>query len=240
MMILALALAACTPSPIVVAIEAAALQLEAGSVSSEACPDPMSCDATDIASGALAVTRTDGDAAADLTITVDQTVFDVHSPTGADLSAFVGSDVTASLQGGWMVPLSLELRDADGPVYVLEAGAGDVFAELDVQYGESLGEIVDEADYRLTFHRMDVSTDDGVVSVTPGEVVTIHVDGLTYRFGAIAAYTVGTIPNGEYADCGGEAPMLSYELVRIPADATFPTLRRPEGAPMALYSGCGG
>ncbi|MSP55871.1 MAG: hypothetical protein EXR69_09755 [Myxococcales bacterium] len=87
---------------------------------------------------------------------------------------------------------------------------------------------------------MEVATDDGVGSVQPGEVVTIHVDGVSYRFGAIAAYTVATIPDGEYADCGGELPMLSYALLRIPADATFPTLTRPDGAPMALYSGCGG
>lgn len=240
MFLLALSLTACAPVASPTGTDAAALQLEAGSASSEACPDVNACDGVDIAAGPLAVTRTAGDSSVDLTLTVADLAFDVHSPTGADLSAFDGADVTASIQGEWMVPVSLELRDDAGPVYVLEAGSGDVFSEVDVRYGAELGSIVDDADYELTFHSIDITTDDGVVSVNPGDVVTIHVNGATYRFGAIAAYTVGTVEGGEYTDCGGELPMLSYELVRIAADTTFPALKRPEGLPMALYSGCGG
>ena len=220
--------------------DAADLQLEAGSVTSEACPDTYSCDAIDLATGPLDVTRTGGDPTADLAITVDDVLFSVHSPTGVDLAEFAGSEVTASMRGEWMVPISFELHDADGPVYVLESGGGDVFSVVPVVYGEELGAIVDDADYKLTFHAIDVSTDDGVVSVKPGEVVTIHLDGASYRFAAIASYTAGEIPGGEYADCGGRLSMLSYELLRISADATFPMIKRPDSATMALHSGCGG
>ena len=239
-----LSLTACDPAPSDTGAEtgpaAAELQLEGGSVTSEACPDTYSCDATDIATGPLEVTRTAVDPAADLAITVDGVAFSVHSPTGVDLSEFVGSEVTASMRGEWMVPISFELHDTDGPVYVLETGRGNVFSVVPVDFGEDLGFIIDDDDYQLTFHAIDVSTDDGVVSVKPGDVVTIHVGGASYRFAAIASYTAGEIPGGEYADCGGRLSVLSYELLRIPADSTFSSIKRPDTATMARHSGCGG
>lgn len=218
---------------------AAELQLEAATISSEACPDPESCDGIDVATGTLAATRSDGASSVDLTLTIDETDFAIHSPTGIDLSDFVGTEITASIRGEWMMPTSLELHDAQGLVYVVESGAGNVFSAIDVQYGETLGQIVDEDDYQRIFHALEVSTDDGVVSVKPGEVVTIHINNVSYRFGAIAAYEIDTIPNGEYTDCGGESPILSYELVRITEEKTWPALVRPAGLEMALYSGCG-
>lgn len=239
-----LAITACETAPSDTGAEtgpaAADLQLEAGSVTSEACLDTYSCDATDIATGPLEVTRTALDSAADLAITVDDVAFSVHSPTGVDLAEFAGSEVTASMRGEWMVPISFELHDADGPVYVLETGRGNVFSVVPVDFGEDLGFIIDDADYQLTFRAIDVSTDDGVVSVKPGEVVTIHIDGASYRFAAIAAYTAGEIPGGEYAACGGLLSMLSYELLRIPADTTFSAIKRSDSATMARKSGCGG
>lgn len=239
MSLVLLALAACNPeSPEDKA--AADLQLESATVQTEACPELESCDGSDLASGALAVTRSSGDSSVDLTLTVDDVDFAVHSPTGADLSAYEGSDVTVAVRGEWMIPTSLSVRDADGLVYVVESGAGDAFDAIDVAYGEELGQVVDDADYQLTFRAIDVTTDDGVVSVKPGQVVTIHLDGATWRFGAIAAYEVDTIPDGVYSDCGGESPMLSYELVRIAQDQSFPEIKRPAGLDMALYSGCGG
>jgi hypothetical protein len=238
-----LAITACDPAPSDTGAEtgpaAAELQLEGGSVTSEACPDTYSCDATDIATGPLEVTRTAMDPAADLAITVDGVAFSVHSPTGVDLAEFVGSEVTASMRGEWMVPISFELHDTDGPVYVLETGRGNVFSVVPADFGEDLGFIID-GDYKLTFHAIDVSTDDGVVSVKPGDVVTIHVGGASYRFAAIASYTAGEIPGGEYADCGGRLSVLSYELLRIPADSTFSSIKRPDTATMARHSGCGG
>ena len=111
----------------------------------------------------------------------------------------------------WMVAPSLQLSDDAGVVYVVEAGSGDAFEAIEVAYGEVLG-----------------------------EVVTIHLDGQAYRFGAIAAYTTDTIEGGEYMDCGGEAPMLSYELSRIAEDRTFDAVKRAASAEMAKFSGCGG
>lgn len=219
---------------------AADLQLEAASVQTDACPEFESCDGSDLATGVLAVERSAGDSSVDLTLAIDDVSIAVHSPTGADLSDFVGAEVTAAVRGEWMIPTSLSVRDDAGLVYLVESGAGDAFAAVGVAYGEELGQIVDDADYQLTFRALDVSTDDGVVSVKPGQVVTIHLDGATYRFGAIAAYEVDTIPGGMYSDCGGESPMLSYELVRIAEAQTFPELKRPAGLDMALYNGCGG
>lgn len=219
---------------------AADLQLEAATVDPGDCVGEDGCDGSDLATGALAVTRTSGDASVELEITVGDVVTAVHSPTGVDLAAYVGTEVTVAARGGWMEAMSLELRDEAGPVYVVEAGDGDAFSVIEVKYGEVLGDIVDDADYKLTFRALEVTTDDGAVSVKPGEVVTVHIDGLSYRFGAIAAYETDTIPGGEYADCGGESPMLSYELVRIEEDATFPVLVRPASLNMAAVSGCGG
>lgn len=231
-----LLLSACQPDP--EAVAAADLQLENATVSSEACADWCTGDV--LASGALAVTSSGGESAVDLDITVDDIQFAVHSPTGADLSAFVGSTVSVAMNYDWMLPASLELTDESGVLYVLESGAGDAFSEIDVQYGEELGSLVDDADYKLTFHALDVTTDSGVVSVKPGEVVTVTIDGAMYRFGAIAAYETSTIPGGEYSDCGGESPMLSYELVRIETERTWTPIQRPASLGMAAFSGCGG
>ncbi len=235
---LVLTFAACSsPDPDAQAL--ADQQLESASVVSPACTDGV-CDGSDLATGALAVTRSAGASSVELELTVDAVTAAVHSPTGVDLSAFDGTEVTLAVRSDWMVPASLALRDAEGVVYVVESGQGDAFGVFDVQYGKELGRLVDDADYELTFRALDVATDDGVVSVEPGEVVTVRVDGASWRFAAIAAYEVGTIPGGEYADCGGEAPMASYEAVRLPEEAAFDPIVRPAGLPMALYSGCGG
>lgn len=233
-----LLLSACQPDP--EAVAAADLQLENAAVSSEACADWSICTGDVLASGALAVTSSGGESSVDLDITVDETQFAVHSPTGADLSAFVGNTVSAAVNYDWMLPASIELTDESGVLYVLESGAGNAFSEIDVQYGEELGSLVDDADYKLTFHALDVTTDSGVVSVKPGEVVTVTIDGAMYRFGAIAAYETSTIPGGEYSDCGGESPMLSYEMVRVEADRTWTAIQRPASLEMAAFSGCGG
>ncbi len=219
---------------------AADLQLENATVTTDACVDWGTCSGDAIADGALAVTSTGGESAVDLGITVGEVVLAVHSPTGADLSAYAGHTVTAAVNYDWMLPASLELRDESGLLYVVESGAGNAFSDVDVQYGEALGSLVDEADYKLTFHALDITTDSGVVSVKPGEMKTVTIDGAMYRFGAIAAYDVATIPGGMYSDCGGESPMLSYELVRIEADRTWAGIQRPAELDMAAASGCGG
>lgn len=235
-MFILLSLVACEPSP--TDVEAQALQLESASVSTDACADWGTCSGDEVASGELAASA--GAGAGDLSLTVGETVFAVHSPTGVDLAPFDGDVVSAAVAYDWGVPASLALSDDVGLVYVVESGSGDAIAAIDVQYGEELGSIVDDADYKLTFRTLEVATDDGVVVVKPGEVRAVRIDGLLFRFGAIAAYETSTIPGGEYTDCGGESSMMSYELVRIEEEATFPTVTRPVDLPMALSDSCSG
>lgn len=218
-------------------LEAQSLQLESATVDTTVCSDDVPCDGTVAATGALAVTTGEGGA---LTVGVGELSVAVHTPTGVDLSEHAGATVSAAVVTDWMVAPSLQLSDDTGVVYVVEAGSGTAFEAIEVAYGEVLGEVVDEADYLLTFHALDVTTDDGVIPVKPGEIVTIHLDGQAYRFGAIAAYTTETIEGGEYMDCGGEAPMLSYELSRIAEDRTFDVVKRAASVEMAKFSGCGG
>lgn len=235
-MFILLSLVACEPSP--TDVEAQALQLESASVSTDACADWGTCSGDEVASGALATSA--GAAAGDLSLTVGETVFAVHSPTGVDLAPFDGDVVSAAVVYDWGVPASLALSDDTGLVYIVESGSGDAFAAIDVQYGEELGSIVDDADYKLTFRTLEVATDEGAVVVKPGEVRAVRIDGLLFRFGAIAAYETSTIPGGEYTGCGGERSMMSYELLRIDEEATFPSVTRPADLPMALSDSCAG
>jgi hypothetical protein len=210
-------------------------QLEAARVSSPACEEGE-CLGDEVASGTLAV-ATEGKA---VSMTVGDVSFTVHSPTSVDLSPYAGGEVSAFMAFDWMAPASLQLTDGEGLLYVVEAGDGSAFEAVDVSPGDELGSLVDDADYERTFHRMDVVTDDGTVSVAPGEVVGVTLDGGSYRFGAIAAYEVDTIEGGDYSDCGGELPMMSYEMVRVPAPVAAATLHRDPSDEAARYSGCGG
>lgn len=232
-MFILLLLTACQPDP--AAQAAADLQLENASVTSDACAEWSECTGNELTSGVLAVSAS----GQDLAITVGELEFGVHSPTGADLIPYVGTTVSVAVNYDWMLPASMLLSDESGLLYVVESGAGNGFAAIDVQYGEELGSLVDEADYKLTFRTLEVSTDDGVVSVKPGEVKAVTIDGAVYRFGAIAAYETSTIPGGEYMDCGGESSMLSYELVRVEAASTWEPIQRPASVGMAGVSGCG-
>lgn len=235
-MFILLSLVACEPSP--TDIEAQALQLESASVASDVCADWGTCSGQEVAQGALSSTA--GEVEGDLSLQVGDTSFAVHSPTGADLGSFEGDAVSAAVAYDWGVPASLALSDDIGLVYVVESGSGDALATIDVQYGEELGSVVDDADYKLTFRTLEVATDDGVVVVKPGEVRAVTIDGLVFRFGAIAAYETSTIPGGEYTDCGGESSIMSYELVRIEEATTFPNRTRPVDLPMALSDSCSG
>jgi len=234
-MTLALLLAACSPSPTLVESDLAA-QLELATVSSDACVDPGTCLGDAVAAGALAVA---GDAR-DPVLTVGGVAFAIHSPTSAPLAALAGREVTASVRYDYFMPASLTLADAEGLVYVVETGAGDAFAAFDVAWGDEKDETVTEDDWVLTYRDLVVQTDDGPVALVPGDVAGIVVDGVSWRFSVIASYEVGTLPDGEYPDCGGRSPMLSYEAVRVDEEVEPARLLRPEGLEMAGWSGCGG
>jgi hypothetical protein len=215
---------------------AADRQLEAAGIATDACPEGERCDGGVLDEGPLAVTRSAGVSSVELTLTVGETVVSVHSPTGADLAEFIGTEVTAAVGGDVGMGPSLALRDAQGFVYVIEGGDGTSFAPIAVQFGAELGRIVDGRGYEVTFYAIDIATDDGVVSVEPGQVVTLSVDGQRYRFGAIAAYVAEEVAGVAYLDCGAEPPMLSYELVRIDEELASTSVTRPAGSEIAAVN----
>lgn len=229
-----LLLLACSPTPTLVPGDPVE-GLEAAAVATEACADGM-CGDEPLATGALAVSG----AASDPTLTIDGVDIALHSPTAAPLAELAGRVVTATVRADWMLPASLELVDDAGLLHVVETGAGDAFGHFELSAGEALGEVMTDDDYLLTFHSVILETDDGPVELVAGDVVGVTVGGVSWRFALVTAYSVDTVPGGEYADCGGRLPMLSYEATRVDAPVSPVRLLRPEGLELAAHSGCGG
>lgn len=213
-------------------------QLESLSVQQDACYDDT-CGGV-IASGAMAVSGS----AQDYTLTVDAVSFSLHTPGRIDASTWAGREVDVRFGGDFQGHTAVALSDASGPFYIAEPTYGglvtpSIFNRDLVAYGEPVADsFVDTDDYEITFRSAVVTADDGAHTVMPGEVSFLTIDGVTWRFVLISAYTADTIEGGEYTDCGGRQDILAFEMERVDAAGTPDTLVRPDGMDYAKAS-CG-
>ncbi len=210
--------------------EVLAAQLEALSVEASATTG----------TGTLALTGDD----ADFVATVGDAAVTVHSPAHSDLSAWADADVTISVQltdeSGF--PGGAEIADADGALWVAEAGVSPAFAntrfgEDFATYGGDLGQ-EQRGDYVVTFAEVVFQTDDGEVTATAGAPVTLTLGGLDFRATVITAYTAEQIPGTPEYDCMGKPDVLSYELVRVVEPTAWTPVVRPDGLSLANVKGC--
>lgn len=169
-------------------------------------------------------------------------VLDVHSPGASDLSTLDASDGTIDVfESSFEGSRSFVVADDSGTVYF--ANAGDAGAEADALFGEGFASFGDEVgstedeSFEWSYRYIDFQTDDGAVSLLPGEVETITVGGVDYRVAAIAAYDREPVEDAALPACPVLTDMLSYELLRLEATAEADFLTRPDGIPAAAL-GC--
>lgn len=168
----------------------------------------------------------------------------LHSPGATPLMALDGQDVSVSVTEQGMGGRSLLVSDEAGILYAGVFGdpSGLTAAEEQlgndfVRWGDEVGTETDGT-FVWSYRKAVFATDDGDVTVLPGDVATIKLDGDTFRAVVIASYEVGTDPDAtELPGCSPES-MLGFELLRV-AEAPAPEARvvRPVGAQVA-YAGC--
>ena len=175
---------------------------------------------------------------------IEGDLFDLHSPGMIDLSVLNGQDVTLTITyGEWeQDDRSILISDAEGPVYVGGTGAVELIqahlgADL-IAYGETVAEVVESTAYGtalLGYTMVDVQTDEGTLSVLPGELTPVLIDGQHWELIVHSAYMV--LGEDSEVDCVTRVPVLSVEMIRTDA-ARQDTLERPDGFSKPEY-GCG-
>jgi hypothetical protein len=180
----------------------------------------------------LAVAPTDGSPVVTVT---------VHSPGHSMLADLDGISVRTVLSDmGLDGERSLFLFDEHGPLYIGNVG----FSETDVAalfgtgfaaFGETVGTHRDKQ-YDWTYTTGVFQTDDGPVSLLPGEADTFLIGGDTWRMVVIAAYQVDPRPNAALP-CGGISDLLSYEMLRV-TTAPEPETIVPTAGDDFAYIGC--
>ncbi|MCB9743206.1 MAG: hypothetical protein H6741_14290 [Alphaproteobacteria bacterium] len=195
-------------------------------------------------SGTLSLSGEDGSYPATITDSEGVSLgFTLATPTQADLSDLDGAEVDAQLLiFGFEENRSLLLSDAEGPLYVLDAGfsaeeVNALFGAEVVSFGAEAAKDRDST-WTWSYTSLRLSTDDGEVELLPGEVTEVLIQGATYRATAIAAYDREARPNAALPGCPVLEDVLSYELQRVEAAGEEDFLSRPEGKE-ALSVGCG-
>ncbi|MCK6525362.1 hypothetical protein L6R49_28485 [Myxococcota bacterium] len=183
----------------------------------------------------------------DLTLTVGEgegaLTVDVHSAGRTDLSALSGLSVTADLLvWGFESSRSLLLRDeAGGLLYALDAGwsldaVNEALGAERLRWGDEVATDKDDT-WTWSYTSLIVSTDDGELSLLPGDVANITLDGVPWRLAVVAAYAREVRPNAALPGCPVLDDVLSYELLRLETAGEDDVLIRPEGLDPAS-AGC--
>lgn len=199
-------------------------------------------DWDDAPAGALEVTA--GAEEGDWSLTLGETSFEYHSPSHADLSILAGRTLTASVTDEWGGAPPFQLREGEQVVFSMDPfdDGTQLFGETRWEFGEKLGkgDIINEYDEptAVIFRAVTVHADDGDVTVSPGEPVSVVLDGATWQLTVLASYEIDEQGGlfGADAKCGPN-DLLSVELM-LTEEAPGEALRRPDGAIAAMAS-CG-
>lgn len=164
----------------------------------------------------------------------------VHTPGMTDLRSLDGRTVTVTLAPmGLHQERSVLVADEAGPLYLADVGHGvdtdALFGAGFVRYGETIGTSSDDS-YDWEYAPAVFKTDDGDVSVQPGNAGSLVLGGATYRVAVIAAYKVTPHPDASLP-CGGISDLLSYELLRVETAPTAAKIQRLQSAELA-HLGC--
>lgn len=160
-------------------------------------------------------------------------VVTVHTPSGADLGTLDGRALVFAYEGAEEIPdgATVTLTDPDpvwlayrnGSTTVVDAWFGAGFADLGAEVAHE--RLPEQNVRRRTYRTAVFRTDDGPVELLPGDVDTLVLDGVSWRVGVVAAWDDQAQPTN--AKCGGgDARMLSYELLRIDAPIAPVTVDR--------------
>lgn len=186
--------------------------------------------------GTLAVEGQDADYTLSLTDATGATTlsFEAHSPGAFDLSALAGEGREVNLLGGEVFHhQSVVVEDESGPLWVADLGdrAGAVSVLIGgspVRAGEVLASAEDDT-WTWSYTSLIVPTDEGDVELLPGDVETVSINGVLWRFVAVAAYTREPQEGASLPGCPVMFDMLAYEMVRVEAREVSGLLERPAG-----------
>ena len=154
---------------------------------------------------------------------------EIHSPAASPFSTLEGLTVEISLLADWQGQYLL-LQDADGLVYAGDAGpisdeVAAIFGREVVTRGARVHQVREDWT-RWEFFEIDVHGDSGTLSLLPGDVEIVEIDGTPYRVTAIAAYDSGdSRPMLANKMCMGD-DVFSYEIMRVDRDSHPETLER--------------
>lgn len=151
----------------------------------------------------------------------------VHSPAQSDLAALDGKDLTIGLGDSELSRPGLLIRDDAGVVYYAYSGhdvEGAAAAGVPVgNFGEPVARVTmsdEHSDIIREYTPVVFSTDEGDVSLLPGEVKSIRHGGKTFRAAVVASYSIRL--EGAEVACPPSSHV-AYELLRV--DAPLPTLK---------------
>lgn len=190
--------------------------------------------------GALTVSGSERDFSLEVATASGSPKLTIHSPGMSDLSKLDGLTATVTLEPmGLHEERSVMIADADGPLYVANVGHGidadALFGEGFADWGETVATSSDEL-YDWEYTPAVFKGDDGDVTIEPGNTGTLKLAGATWRVAVIAAYKVTPHPDAALP-CGGISDLLSYEMIRVDAEAEPAKLTRPANARLA-HLGC--
>lgn len=95
------------------------------------------------------------------------------------------------------------------------AGRPSLFGDGFVRYGEELGSFAHDY-WLLTVYELVFVTDEGELTLGPGESATATLGGFTYRITALSAWTTEILDESVgQPKCGGLGDRAGYEVVRI-------------------------
>lgn len=160
--------------------------------------------------------------------------FEVHSPGEFDLAHIAGPDrVLHLLDGPVSGHQSVVVADGAGPTWVADLGDRAAAVSLllggqAVRNGETIYSDLDGV-WQWTYTTLVVPTDEGDVELLPGEIQTVTIGGVYWRFAAVAAYKREPRAGAELSDCERMEDMLAYEMFRV-GGLELPEVReRPVG-----------
>lgn len=213
--------------------------LEAPTADLSGCEDEAGC-----VSERAALSVATGAEEGDWTLGAGEMSLAVHLPGHSDLSAFQGVEATVAIGALGVGALrSATLEDDAGLAFLLASSPDDAlvvahFGEGFVRFGEEeLGTGTTDASKHV-FHPAVFVTDSGEVSVAPGEPTVLSVGGTLFRVVVIASYASTDRPLAADEKCGGPQDLLTFEMLRVDAEAEEDLIVRPAEKEMAS-NGCG-